>query len=85
MYDDTGVVSDEQIMSIINSAEYKYNGWNPKYFKRTYEGKGYNGTNDVDLKSPEYLRWTNMIQRCYNKKFTNINHITKIRVYVKSG
>ena len=26
MYDDTGVVSDEQIMSIINSAEYKYNG-----------------------------------------------------------
>ena len=68
VYDDTGVAAEEQIMSIINSAEYKYNGWNPKYFKRTYEGKGYNGTNDVSLKSPEYLRWTNMIQRCYNKK-----------------
>lgn len=68
VYDDTGVVSEEQIMSIINSVEYKYNGWNPKYFKRTYEGKGYNGANDVDHKSPEYLRWTNMIQRCYNKK-----------------
>lgn len=67
VYDDTGVAAEEQIMSIVNSAEYKYNGWNPKCFKRTYEGKGYIGTNDVDCKSPEYLRWTNMIQRCYNK------------------
>ena len=67
VYDDTGVAAEEQIMSIVNSVEYKYNGWNPKCFKRTYEGKGYIGTNDVDCKSPEYLRWTNMIQRCYNK------------------
>ena len=67
VYDDTGVAAEEQIMSIVNSAEYKYNGWNPKCFKRTYEGKGYIGTNDVDCKSPEYQRWTNMIQRCYNK------------------
>lgn len=68
MYDNTGTVSEEQIMCIVNSVEYKYKGWNPQCFKRTYEGKGYLGTNNVDCKSPEYLRWTNMIQRCYNKK-----------------
>lgn len=68
MYENTGAVSEEQIMSIVNSAEYKYTGWKPQYFKRTYEGKGYLGTNDVDCKSPELNRWTNMIQRCYNRK-----------------
>lgn len=67
-HDKTGMISEEQIMCIVNSAEYKYNGWNPQCFKRTYEGKGYLGTNNVDYKSPEFYRWTNMIQRCYNKK-----------------
>ena len=68
MHDKTGMISEEQIMCIVNSVEYKYNGWNPQCFKRTYEGKGYLGANNVDCKSPEFYRWTNMIQRCYNKK-----------------
>lgn len=33
MYDDTGVAAEEQIMSIVNSAEYKYNGWNQNALK----------------------------------------------------
>lgn len=52
----------------VKAARFLKEAWNPQCFKRTYEGKGYLGTNNVDCKSPEFYRWTNMVQRCYNKK-----------------
>ncbi len=55
-------------MDIVNAVEYKPENWNPWYFRRTYEGVGYLGTDDADYNSDEYNRWKNMIQRCYNKK-----------------
>lgn len=68
IYDENGAVTETQIMDIINSVEYKPDNWNPWHFRRTYEGVGYLGTDDVDYNSDEYNRWKNMIQRCYNKK-----------------
>ena len=68
IYDSTGAVSEEQIMNIVNDVEYKPENWNPFYFRRGFEGKGYIGTNDLDCKSPAYIRWVDMIQRCYNRK-----------------
>lgn len=68
IYDENGAVTETQIMDIINSVEYKPDNWNPWHFRRTYEGIGYLGADDVDYNSDEFNRWKNMIQRCYNKK-----------------
>lgn len=61
-----GEVSENQIMEIINIPEYKPEGWNPWYFRHSYEGVGYIGGR-AELHSEVCLRWQNMIQRCYNK------------------
>ena len=68
VYDESSVVTEQQIMDIVNAVEYKPENWNPWYFRRTYEGVGYLGTDDADYNSDEYNRWKNMLQRCYNKK-----------------
>ncbi len=68
VYDNLGVIWEEQIMNIVNAVEYKYKTWNPYYLKRSFEGIAYLGTDDADYKSPEFNKWINMIQRCYNKK-----------------
>ena len=68
LYEKQGTVSQDEIMDIVNAVEYKAENWNPWYFRRSYEGVGYIGTDDVDYSSDEYFRWRNMIQRCYSKK-----------------
>lgn len=67
LYDKNGTVTEDQIMAIVNAVEYKAESWNPWYFRRSYEGIGYLGTGDVDCTSDSYIRWYNMIQRCYNR------------------
>lgn len=37
--------------------------------KRTMCGVGYWGSDDVNCHSKSYIRWHDMIHRCYNKKF----------------
>ena len=37
--------------------------------KLTMCGVGYLGTDDVDYHAKSYIRWHDMIHRCYNKKF----------------
>lgn len=61
-------ISEDRIMKIVNDMKYKADGWNPWYYRRSFEGVGYLGTDDVDYYSDAYNRWTNMIQRCYNSK-----------------
>ena len=73
LYDKNGTVSEDQIMEIVNEVEYKPENWNPWYFRRTFEGVGYLGTGNVDYHSDAFIRWRNMIQRCYNRKI----HINK--------
>lgn len=63
-------LTEEKIMHVINAVEYKQDGWNPAYYKRGMCGIGYSGmaigTEGYFEKS--YIKWKNMIQRCYDKK-----------------
>ena len=62
-----GTITDKQIMKIVNAVEFKPEDWKPWYNKRTYEGIGYVGA-EIDKKSDSFIKWKNMIQRCYNNK-----------------
>lgn len=61
-------LSEDVIMEVINSVEYKQDGWNPWNYHRGLCGVGYSGCNDIDRTSTSYYKWKNMIQRCYDKK-----------------
>lgn len=60
-------LSEDVIMDVINAVEYKQDDWNPWYYRRSYEERGYVGMKQ-DYQEPSYLLWKNVIQRCYNKK-----------------
>lgn len=60
--------SEEQILEIMNSADYRPDGWNPVNMKRSALGIGYLGCDDVDVQSTIYRKWHNMLARCYNSK-----------------
>ena len=68
VYNDAGKISEKQIMKIVNAVEYKAEEWNPWYFRRCYEGIGYTGSAGIDYLSTPFIKWRNMIQRCYNTK-----------------
>ena len=75
-YEKTDYISEDEIMEIVNAAEYKHDNWKPWYYARTYMGVGYTGGN-VDVKSDVWIRWINMIQRCYSKT------VHKLKPYYK--
>lgn len=58
-------LDEDVIMDVINSAEYKQDGWNPYKYRRSVSGKGYHGCNDTDTSSISFVKWKNMVQRCY--------------------
>lgn len=63
-----GIDSEENIFTIINNVEYKADNWNPRYMRRSVAGMGYLGRSGVDVCGQAYIKWRNMIQRCYYKK-----------------
>ena len=65
VHEQDGAISDKQIMEIVNAVEFKPDDWKPWYNKRTYEGVGYVG-GDIDYESYSFIKWKNMIQRCYS-------------------
>lgn len=67
-HEQDGTVTNKQIINIVNAVEFKPDDWKPWYNKRTYEGVGYAGADNIDCESCSYIKWKNMIQRCYNKK-----------------
>lgn len=68
IYEQDGTITDKQIMEIVNAVEFKPDDWKPWHNKRTYEGVGYVGadTSDIDYESYSFVKWKNMIQRCYS-------------------
>ena len=68
--DRTDSVTEEDIMQIVNAVEYKHDGWNPWFWRRTVCDVGYYGMlmNAKEYSSTVYVTWQNMIQRCYSKK-----------------
>lgn len=61
------VVEEEEIMEIVNSIKWKQDGWNPFNYQRGMFGVGYKGCEKRDLYSKCYIKWQNMLQRCYDE------------------
>lgn len=65
----TGDDSHEFIRKVINDIKYKPEDWSRKAMRPVMCGIGYRGSEGIDLKAASYVRWHDMIHRCYNMKF----------------
>ena len=65
----TGDDSEEYILKVMNDIKFKPDDWSRRCMKPVMCGVGYHGSEDVDCTSESYLRWHDMIHRCYNAKF----------------
>lgn len=61
--------SEEYILKVMNDIKFKPDDWSRRCMKPVMCGVGYRGSEDVDCTSESYLRWHDMIHRCYNDKF----------------
>lgn len=61
--------SEEYILKVMNDIKFKPDDWSRRCMKPIMCGVGYRGSEDVDCTSASYLRWHDMIHRCYNVKF----------------
>lgn len=61
--------SEEFILKVMNDIKYQLDDWSVKCLEPTVCGVGYHGINFVNSKEEAYLRWHDMINRCYNAKF----------------
>lgn len=70
IHEQDGAITDKQIIEIVNAVEFKPDNWKPWHNRRTYEGVGYLGvdTSTIDYESDSFIKWKNMIQRCYSDK-----------------
>ena len=68
-YNTNGDDSEETIVKIMNDIRYKPEDWSIKCMKPVMCGIGYHGRDNVDCCSKAYLRWHDMMNRCYNDKF----------------
>lgn len=68
-FNETGDDSEEFILKVMNDIKYKPDNWSKRAMQPTMCGIGYHGSEDVDYSSESYLRWHDMIHRCYNAKF----------------
>lgn len=53
----------------MHAIQYKTEDWSKKSMKLTICGMGYTNIAHVDRKAESYIRWHDMINRCYNDKF----------------
>ena len=53
----------------MNDIKFKPDDWSRQCMKPVMCGVGYHGSEDVDCTSESYLRWHDMMHRCYNDKF----------------
>ena len=65
----TGDDSVEYILKVMNDIKFKPDDWSRQCMKPIMCGVGYHGSEDVDCTSESYLRWHDMLHRCYNDKF----------------
>lgn len=66
-YKETGDDSEEIILKVMNDIKYKPDNWSKKCMKPIMCGIGYRGSDDVDCNCESYLKWHDMINRCYNE------------------
>ena len=65
----TGDDSEEYILKVMNDIKFKPDDWSRRCMKPVMCGVGYHGSEDIDCTSESYLRWHDMMHRCYNDKF----------------
>lgn len=65
----TGDDSEWFILNVINDMRFKPDDWSKRCMKPIMCGVGYRGSENVDCNSEAYLRWHDMMSRCYNEKF----------------
>ena len=68
-FNKTGDDSEEFILKVMNDIRYKPDDWSRRCMEPVMCGVGYRGSENVDCTSESYLKWHDMIHRCYNEKF----------------
>lgn len=68
-FNKTGEDSEEFILKVMNDIRYKPDDWSRRSMEPVMCGIGYRGSENVDCKSESYLKWHDMLCRCYNAKF----------------
>lgn len=68
-FNKTGDDSEEFILKVMNDIRYKPDDWSRRCMEPIMCGIGYRGSENVDCTSESYLKWHDMIHRCYNAKF----------------
>ena len=68
-FDKTGDDSEEFIIKVMNDIKYKPDNWSKRAMEPTMCGIGYRGLEGVDCTAESYIKWHDMINRCYNVKF----------------
>lgn len=64
--------TEDMIFDIINNIAYKENEWYANKWKRTTFGIGYLGCNNSYASDKDiYVKWANMMQRCYSEGVRN--------------
>lgn len=66
---ETGDDSELFIMDVINETKYKPDDWSKRSMKPIMCAVGYRGSENVDCESEAYIKWHDMINRCYNERF----------------
>lgn len=68
-FNKTGDDSEGFILKVMNDIRYKPDDWSRRAMEPVMCGMGYRGSENVDCKSESYLKWHDMLNRCYNAKF----------------
>ena len=68
-FNKTGDDSEEFILNVMNDIRYKPDDWSRRCIEPVMCGVGYRGSENVDCTSESYLKWHDMLVRCYNEKF----------------
>lgn len=68
-FNKTGDDSEEFILKVMNDIRYKPDDWSRRAMEPVMCGIGYRGSENVDCASESYLKWHDMLVRCYNAKF----------------
>lgn len=68
-FNKTGDDSEEFILKVMNDIRYKPDDWSKRAMEPVMCGVGYRGSENVDCTSKSYLKWHDMLVRCYNEKF----------------
>lgn len=72
-FEKTGDDSEDFILKVMNDIRFKPDDWSKKATTPTVCGVGYHGSSEVDTTEKSFIKWHDMMNRCYNVK-TQMRH-----------